>query len=95
MKFFYNEFIKIINTDGTERQSVSEPLRNKKGENEMKKRISALMIALACTVTCFSGCGDKQTAGSSDYSEHYTYTINMSGADKQPNESYKQICEKF
>lgn len=95
MKFFYNEFIKIINTDGTERQSVSEPLRNKKGENEMKKRISALMIALACTVTCFSGCGDKQTAGSSDYSEHYTYTINMSGADKQPKESYKQICEKF
>lgn len=61
----------------------------------MKKRISALMIALACTVTCFSGCGDKQTAGSSDYSEHYTYTINMSGADKQPKESYKQICEKF
>lgn len=48
----------------------------------MKKRISAMILALACTVTCFSGCGDQQIAGGSDdYSEHYTYTINMSGAD--------------
>ena len=63
------------------------------------KKILALVLCVAFVVTSFAACGGDKGGNdatvNTDYSEKFTYTINLQNAEKEFSPAFKQLCEKF
>lgn len=63
------------------------------------KKFLALVLCVAFVVTTFAACGGNNGGSdatvNTDYSEKFTYTINLQSAEKEFSPAFKQLCEKF